>query len=223
MTELKALLAGATGLVGGHLLEQLLASPRHGEVIALTRRRLDLDHPKLTNIVVNYETLEKDLRDANVRTDEAYCALGTTIKKAGSQAAFRKVDFDYETAFARAAREAGATRFALVSSVGANAKSSIFYTRVKGETENAIREIGFPTLQIFRPGVLVGSRGEARPAEQLAISLTPILNLGLHGPMRKYRGISAETVAKSMISKMGQSSSSGIHHYGEMVKAETGD
>jgi len=217
MTHTTALIAGATGLVGGHLLTRLLASPHHKRVIALTRKPLVLTHKKLTNLVVDFDNLEEDVARENFSVDEAYCALGTTIKKAGSQAAFRLVDYEYETAFARAAQKAGATRFALVSSVGANAKSSIFYTRVKGETENAIREIGFSTLHIFQPGVLLGTRGEARPAEQLVIGLTPLLNLCLQGPIRKYRGIAAETVARSMVAAMGTDATSATHRYAEMI------
>lgn len=194
-----------------------LATPRHDRVIALTRKPLALTHEKLTNIVVDFDNLEEEVARENLSVGEAYCALGTTIKKAGSQAAFRLVDFDYETAFARAAQKAGATRFSLVSSVGANAKSSIFYTRVKGETENAIKEMGFSSLHIFQPGVLLGSRGEARPAEKLAIGLTPLLNLGLQGPMQKYRGISAETVAHSMVDAMDENTPSATHRYGDMT------
>jgi len=217
MTQITALIAGATGLVGGHLLNNLLASPRHRHIIALTRKPLVLTHEKLTNVIVDFDNLEEDVAQENLSVDEAYCALGTTIKKAGSQVAFRLVDYEYETAFASAAQKAGATRFALVSSVGANAKSSIFYTRVKGETENAIREMDFATFHIFQPGVLLGTRGEARPAEQLAISLTPLLNLGLQGPMRKYRGIAAETVARSMVAIMESNATSATHRYAEMI------
>lgn len=219
MKHATALVAGATGLIGSHLLTLLLASARHEQVIALTRQPLDFTHHKLTNLVVDFNVLEEEMSNANIHVDEAYCALGSTIKKAGSQEAFRKVDFDYETAFARAAQQAGATRFGLVSSVGANAKSPIFYTRVKGETENAIRAMAFPALHIFQPGVLVGARGEVRPAEHLAITLTPLLNLGLLGPMRKYRGISAEIVARAMVAILATDGPGGTHLYDDMVTA----
>ncbi|PCJ69237.1 MAG: oxidoreductase [Rhodobiaceae bacterium] len=219
MTKTTALIAGATGLVGGHLLEYLLASPRHSRVVAVTRQPLELTHDKLNNLVVDFDDLEDGIRATGIKTDEAYCALGTTIKKAGSQAAFRKVDFDYETAFARASLEAGAKRFALVSAVGASASSSIFYSRVKGETEEAIRAMGFPALHIFQPGVLLGQRGEARPAEQLAIAVTPILNLGLQGPLRKYRGIAAADVAKAMLAALETEGAEATHRYADMKEA----
>lgn len=217
MTQTVALVAGATGLVGGHLIDGLLANPRIGKVIALARSPLTHAHPKLETIIVDYDQLEKELAERKIEADEAYCALGTTIKKAGSQAAFRKVDFDYEVAFARAAQAAGVRRFALVSSVGANPKSGIFYTRVKGETEQAIRALNFPSLQIFRPGVLLGNRQETRPAEQLAVALTPFINLTLQGPFKQYRGIQALHVARAMILSLGDAGSTKIHHYADIA------
>lgn len=219
MTKTTALLAGATGLIGNHLLEMLLASPTHDKVIALTRRPLERSHDKLSNLVADFDQLEEAVRSSGIQVDEGYCALGTTIKKAGSKEAFRKVDFDYETTFARAAQAAGATKFALVSAVGASARSSIFYSRVKGETERAVREMGFASCHIFQPGVLLGDRGESRPGEQLAVALTPLLNLGLQGPMKKYRGIEAKTVAEAMVAALATDRPSAIHQYKAMIKA----
>lgn len=219
MTKPTALVAGATGLIGSHVLDLLLASPAHEKVIAVTRRPLERTHDKLSNLVADFENLEVAVSQSGIRADEAYCALGTTIKKAGSKEAFRKVDFEYETAFARAALAAGASKFALVSAVGADARSPIFYSRVKGETEAAIRDLGFASLHIFQPGVLLGERTESRPAEQLAIALTPLVNLGLQGPLRKYRGIHAKTVAEAMIAALHSDRPSAIHRYDAMVKA----
>ncbi len=219
MAQSTALLAGATGLVGSYLLDLLLASPAHDTVIAVTRRPLEKTHDKLSNLVADFEQLEDAIRSASLQADEAYCALGTTIKKAGSKEAFRKVDFDYEVAFARAAQAAGVSKFALVSAVGADARSPIFYSRVKGETEQAVRELGFAFCHIFQPGVLLGEREESRPAEQLAIVLTPLLNLGLQGSLKKYRGIEAETVAKAMIAALQSERPSAIHRYTSMTKA----
>jgi uncharacterized protein YbjT (DUF2867 family) len=219
MTKPTALIVGATGLIGSHLLDLLLASPTHEKVIALTRRPLDRTDDKLSNLVADFDQLEIAVRQSGIRVDEAYCALGTTIKKAGSKEAFRKVDYEYETAFARAALAAGAAKFALVSAVGADPKSPIFYSRVKGETEAAIRDLGFVSAHIFQPGVLLGERAESRPAEQLAATLTPLLNLGLQGPFRKYRGIDAKTVAEAMIAALHSDRPSATHRYDAMVKA----
>ncbi len=219
MTKSTALVAGATGLIGRHLLELLLASHAHDKVIAVTRRPLDRSHEKLSNLVVDFDQLEDAVRSSGIEVNEAYCALGTTIKKAGSRDAFRKVDFDYETAFARAALAAGASKFALVSAVGADARSPIFYSRVKGETERAVRDMGFAAIHIFQPGVLLGERQESRPAEQLAVTLTPLLNLGLQGPFRKYRGIEGKTVAQAMIVVLASGQPSATHRYDSMIKA----
>lgn len=219
MTKSTALVAGATGLIGRHVLDLLIASPTHEKVIALTRRPLERTHDKLSNLVTDFDNLEVAVGQSGIRADEAYCALGTTIKKAGSKEAFRKVDFEYETAFARAALAAGASKFALVSAVGADARSPIFYSRVKGETEAAIRDLGFASLHIFQPGVLLGDRTESRPAEQLAIALTPLVNLGLQGPLRKYRGIDAQTVAEAMVAAVSSGRPSAVHRYDAMVKA----
>ena len=217
MTQATALIAGATGLVGSHLLDLLLASSSHSKVIAVTRRPLDRSHEKLNNLVVDFDQLEDAVRSSAIKVDEAYCALGTTIKKAGSREAFRKVDYEYETAFARAALAAGASRFALVSAAGADPRSPVFYSRVKGEAEKAMRALDFSALHVFRPGVLLGE--ESRPAEYLAITLTPVLNLGLQGPFRKYRGIGADIVARAMIAELASDNSGGIHHYDAMVRA----
>lgn len=219
MSSSTALLAGATGLVGTELLDILLASPRHTKVVAVTRRYLDLTHDKLENHVVDFDHLETTLRAGVKEADEAYCALGTTIRKAGSKKAFRQVDFDYEVAFAQAALNAGVTRFALVSAVGADPESSVFYSRVKGETEEAIRALGFPSCHVFRPGILLGKRDETRPAEQLAAGLTPLLNLGLQGSLRKYRGIAARDVAKAMVSALATDGPGRIHTYDDIKAA----
>ena len=130
-----ALLAGATGLVGGHLLRRLFADPRYRQVIAVSRKELGIEHPKLRPVITDFDAIEAAVAGLGETVDDAFCALGTTVKTAGSRAAFRRVDFGYVVAFARAARAAGAQRLMLVSAMGASARSGIFYLRVKGETE----------------------------------------------------------------------------------------
>lgn len=152
-TARTALVAGATGLVGREILQGLLTDDSVAAVQVLARRPLDLRHPKLTTQVVDFATLP-----ALPRVDEVYLALGTTIKVAGSQAAFRAVDFDANLAVARAARAAGARRLGLVSAMGADARSSIFYNRVKGELEQALQGLDFEGLVIARPSLLAGDR-----------------------------------------------------------------
>jgi uncharacterized protein YbjT (DUF2867 family) len=144
------------------------------------------------------------------RADDIFCCLGTTIKKAGSQAAFRKVDYDYVVSLADHARDAGAKRFLVVSSLGADARSSIFYSRVKGEMEAALRGIGFDALHIFQPSLLLGDRREARLGERLGIAASAIIAPFMLGPAKKYRPIDARVVANAMW-KTAWNSERGIH------------
>jgi uncharacterized protein YbjT (DUF2867 family) len=193
-TKRIAIIAGATGLVGRELIELLLASPRYAEVHAIGRRAPSIVHEKLHVIASDLQTIPP-LR----AIDDAFCCLGTTIKKAGSQAAFRAVDFDMVLNFAKAAKQAGAKRFLVVSSLGANAKSPVFYNGVKGETEDALREIGFDSLTIFRPSLLVGDRAEARLGERVGIAVFSALVPLMIGPARKIRPVAAAAVARRMM------------------------
>ncbi|WP_224247028.1 NAD(P)H-binding protein [Hyalangium gracile] len=187
-------MAGASGLVGGFLLEELLQSPQYREVCSLGRRALPRQHPKLSQRTVDFARLEAESLPS---ADDAFCCLGTTIKKAGSQEAFRAVDHDAVLAFARAARKAGARRFLLVSALGANPRSRIFYNRVKGEAEEDLKAVGFESLVLLRPSLLLGERAESRPGERAAMVVTKAL-----GPLlRPFSGrpIEARTVARAML------------------------
>lgn len=194
METRNALVAGASGLVGGFLLDALLESPLYREVCSLGRRPLPRQHPKLTQRTVDFAQLESEALPSG---DDAFCCLGTTIKKAGSQEAFRAVDHDAVLAFAQAARKAGARRFLLVSALGADPHSRIFYNRVKGETEEDLKGVGFESLIILRPSLLLGDRAESRPGERAAIVVSKAL-----GPLlRPFSGrpIEARTVARAML------------------------
>ena len=192
-----ALVAGASGLVGGHLLHLLLADAAYARVITLARRQLDTRHAKLDQRVLDLGALDAVTDPPHV--DDAFCCIGTTIKKAGSQEAFRRVDYDYVLAFARAAQRAGARQFLLVTALGADSTSRIFYSRVKGEIEQAVRELPFQGIQIFRPSFLMGERAESRLAERLAIPVARVLAPLLLGPLRRYRPIHAADVARAMV------------------------
>ncbi|AMK20114.1 MULTISPECIES: Rossmann-fold NAD(P)-binding domain-containing protein [Sphingobium] len=159
----KILLAGATGLVGGEALALMLADDRVSQLVAPTRRPLP-PHPKLNNPLTDSNALPSDAPWWAV--DGVVCAIGTTRAKAGSAAAFRAIDRDYVLAIARHARAAGARRFALTSSMGANPRSPLLYSRTKGEVEAGISRLGFPSLTVVRPGLLGGRRDEHRPMEQ---------------------------------------------------------
>lgn len=163
----RVLLLGATGLVGQHALTLLLQDPAVAWVRTLTRRELDAKpaHPKLQSIVVDFDQLASHPEWFAV--DDVLCALGTTIAAAGSQAAFRLVDFDYPLTAARLARQQGAQHYLLVSALGANPRSRIFYNRVKGELEAQLRTLAFPFLTIAQPSMLTGERKERRWKEDL--------------------------------------------------------
>lgn len=194
METRNALVAGASGLVGGFLLDALLEGSLYREVCSIGRRSLARRHAKLTQRTVDLAALE---REALPPTDDAFCCLGTTLGKAGSREAFRALDHDAVLAFAEAARRAGARRFLLVSSLGADPRSRIFYSRVKGETEADLERVGFESLILVRPSLLLGARTESRPAERAAIMVSRLLGPLLR-PFRA-RPIEARTVARAML------------------------
>jgi len=187
------MLVGASGLVGGSVLHQALADRRVARLVAPTRRAL-APHAKLQNPVVDFDALPPGASWWSV--DAVVCALGTTIRQAGSQAAFRKVDYELPLAVARLARAQGARAFVLTSSVGADAGSRTFYLRVKGEVEDAIGGCGFPSFTIVRPSMLGGERAKSRPLERLGMTtmraLAPLI------PAR-WRVVSAEAVATALL------------------------
>jgi uncharacterized protein YbjT (DUF2867 family) len=194
----RVLLAGASGLVGGEILRGLLADDTVATVDVLARRAVQVEHPNLRAQVVDFTALP-----ALPPLDEAYLALGTTIKLAGSQAAFRAVDVDANLAVARAARAAGARKLGLVSAIGADARSRVFYNRVKGELEVAVGELGFEALVIARPSLLLGNRGAlgqpARFGEHVGAMLAGVLRplIPAH-----YRPIRAVDVARALLANV---------------------
>lgn len=191
-----AWIAGATGLVGRSLLALLLEHPEVQRVTAIVRRPTGHTHPKLMELVVDFDRLEAELAGRSVAN--VFCCLGTTIAAAGSQEAFRRVDHDYPFALARAARKAGARRFVVVTAAGSNPGSSVFYSRVKGELERDLQPLGFPELAIFRPGLLLGERAERRRGERLAMALAGPMKALFRGPLGKYRPVPAADVARAM-------------------------
>lgn len=193
-----AVIAGASGLVGGQLLDELLAAPEYSTVTALLRRPLDLRHPKLEQRIVNFEQLNTLALPA---VDAAFCCLGTTIKAAGSQAAFRRVDHDYVLALARRMQSLGTQQFLLVGSMGANSRSPFFYMRTKGEIEDELRTLGYPSCSVFRPAYLAGKRAQSRPIEDVYGTL--MQRLAFMMP-RAYRPIAARAVARAMLAQSRQ-------------------
>jgi uncharacterized protein YbjT (DUF2867 family) len=189
-----AVMIGATGLVGSHLLRQLLADARFEKVIALGRKKTGTAHQKLEDHAVDFDA--PPAWSSLVRGDVAFSALGTTRKQAGSLAAQKVVDHDYQLAFATAAAANGVPAYVLVSSSSADPRSRIFYTRIKGELDRDVQKLGFERVRILRPSLL-GGRPEARGGERLASTLLRALNaLGI---ARKYREIPGSVVAQAMV------------------------
>ena len=186
-----SLVIGSTGLIGKKLIFEL--SKKDSEVIAITRRSISNLPENVSLLEINFDDfLENGILPY---CDHIYICLGTTIKKAGSQSEFKKVDFDYCVSFAKKAREAGATKISLVSSVGANPFAKNFYLKTKGEVEEEIKKIDFQYINIFRPSLLLGRREENRFLEKIGQNLSSFINLFLIGSLRKYKSIKSSNVA----------------------------
>ena len=202
----KSIVLGSTGLIGKHLLSYL--GEKDLSVIAISRRPID-DIPKnVSPMIIDFDEFldQGHLPDCK----HIYICLGTTIKKAGSKESFKKVDLDYCLGFAKKARESGATTISLVTSVGANADSKNFYLKTKGKLENEIKAMGFDSVNIFQPGLLLGNRDEIRPLEFLGQYGSYLLNMALLGPAMKYRSIDAKRVARTMANT---ADIAGVHYF----------
>ncbi|WP_226390951.1 NAD-dependent epimerase/dehydratase family protein [Penaeicola halotolerans] len=211
-----AFVAGGSGLVGSKLLHALFADPAYEYVISLSRRMLAIKHDKLIQLVADFDHLhefdalaqlqEKALDHTYVKLFEqiqkggyelkAFCTLGTTIKKAGSQAAFYKVDHTYVINFGKFAKRYGVRHFLLITAMGADATSSIFYNRVKGEIEEDIKTVGFDQITILRPALILGNRNESRTGESIAKLVMKVIPF--FGPIKKYKPVHDYVIARAM-------------------------
>ena len=200
--ENTALVVGATGLVGNLVLLEL--SNDNENIFAVTRR--SIEHPNVSELDFDLFIKEGLLPVC----EHIYICLGTTIKKAGSQDEFRKVDFDYSLAFAIKARKMGASKISLVSSVGANHNSKNFYLRVKGELEEAIKKIDFDEINIYRPSLLIGNRTDIRVVEKIGQNFSFLINFLLRGSLKKYRSIRAKRLSNFMVNN---NHKSGLNYY----------
>ncbi|MEZ4992755.1 MAG: oxidoreductase [Saprospiraceae bacterium] len=205
-----ALIFGASGLVGGYCLDYLLRHAAYQRVIAFVRKPLKKEHERLHQIVIDFDRLEEHA--AQMRGDDLFLCLGTTMAKAGSREAFYKVDFKYSYKVARIAAEHGVNQLLLVSSVGADKDSLFFYSRVKGELEDAVKELPFWSTHIFQPSVLLGERNENRWGEELAGKIGKVIDNFTGGLLSKYRPVEAEVVAQAMVNAA-QQISKGVHIY----------
>lgn len=195
MSNKTAVIIGASGLIGQELVLQLLQDERYTKINALVRRPLNVDHDKLEQIRYDFDWPNADL----VMGDELFCCLGTTIKTAGSQTAFRKVDYDYVLETAKMAQGNGTKKMAVISSMGADEKSKVFYSRIKGEIEAALQKLNFDSCHVLRPSLLMGARSELRMGELVGKLAMTAFSFAVP---KKYKGIEAKQVAKAMIATM---------------------
>lgn len=201
-----AIVIGATGLVGSHLLQQLLEDKYFDKVIVLSRRSTNIINEKLTEHIINFN--EVNSYQHLVKGDVLFSCLGTTLKKAGSKDAQWKIDYTYQLEVAESARKNGLSSMVLVSSSGASSKSRIFYSRMKGELEDAIRELSFPNYFIFQPSLLIGPREEVRRGEQWGEKIANVL-MKILPPIGKYKPIHGGEVSQAMINAYKQDKYSG--------------
>ncbi|WP_332651599.1 oxidoreductase [Lysinibacillus sp. 54212] len=211
-----AIVVGATGLVGSHLIELLCESDEYVSVTAIARRNVDYKHPKLVVKIVDFDHLaESHLEFAH----EVFCCLGTTIKKAGSKDEFEKVDVEYPLRVAALAKNRRIPHFIVISAMGANEKSFAYYNRVKGKLEKELTELDFDQLSIIRPSLLVGNRKEFRLGEKTGEAVLKMVNPMMIGGMKKFRSIEASQVALAMkvIALHGKQEKVVIYESGELA------
>jgi len=211
MTTRKALLVGSSGLIGGYCLQNLIDDPTYSEVTAMVRKPLLKTHRKLKEVVTKFDNLEHEL--SNIQAQDVYCCIGTTIKKAGSREAFKKIDLSLVVTVAELMKKQGAEQFLVISAMGANRDSKVFYNRTKGEMEAALQKLDYPCLRIIRPSLLLGPRKEFRFGEKIGVLLTPVLKPFLMGSLKKYKPIEANKVAGFMVKTGNEEPASGVHIY----------
>jgi len=206
----RAMLIGATGLVGSHLLRRLLENPNFLEVAVFSRNDPQITHPKLTVYRTDFE--HPGTRADHIHGEILFSAFGTTIAKAKTNENFYKIDVEYPLQFARIAKQNGCEQFHFVSAVSADPESAIPYIRAKGKMEEQAIEIGFSTIGIYKPSMLLGNRTEFRLSERLLIHGAPLFSRMIPGRFRKYRAIQADTVAAAMI-RNSLKKTEGVHRY----------
>lgn len=197
---MKVMLLGASGLTGGKVLEGLLSREEVSAVVTPVRRPLSLSHAKLEQHEIDFDRPDK--HGELFAVDAIVCCLGTTSKKAGSREQFRKVDYGYPMQIAELGRAKGAKAFVLMSAIAASSSSTVFYNRIKGELEDSVKALDYPFLSIYQPSLLLGERAEHRSAEALGMKVMPLINKALIGPLERFRGIDAATVASAMVNEV---------------------
>lgn len=214
--QYKAVIAGASGLVGSSLLNQLLDHPDFSEVLVLARKSLNIQHEKLKQVLLDFDDLAKYQQEINGHA--IFCCLGTTRSKTPDLKEYRKIDHDYPVLLANLGAKNSMPQFHLVSSLGADKNSSFFYTKLKGETEEDIKKAKFDSIHIYQPSLLIGNRQEKRIAEPIFTSLAKWIDPLLIGKLKKYKSINAETVAKAMVNQSLNNSFGIFTHPSDQIK-----
>ena len=209
-----ALLFGGTGLVGRELMKRLFEDWHYNELKVFVRKKMVIKHLHVDVVQIDFDSMDESA--AMIKGDDCFCALGTTMKKAGSREAFRKVDYEYVMNIARIAKQNGVKKFLVVSSIGADPASSNFYLKTKGEMEMALRQLSFEELIIVRPSILMGKRNEFRLGELIGILFARIVSPFMIGPIKRYRPIKARVVARSMIKLANSSANKIIYESNEL-------
>jgi uncharacterized protein YbjT (DUF2867 family) len=196
----KVLIAGASGLVGAEVLKELQTIPSIEKIVVLVRKTLENTNPLVQQVQVDFDNLASS-SDCFKDIDTVFCCLGTTIKIAKTKDAFRKVDYEYPMAIALLSVQQNVKNFLCITAMGADPSSSVFYSRVKGEVERDISKCQIPSISFFRPSLLIGERKESRPAEKAGILFAKALSFLFIGPLKNYKGITVQKVAKAMIER----------------------
>ncbi|MGZ3776971.1 MAG: oxidoreductase [Mucilaginibacter sp.] len=212
----KAVIAGASGLIGSSLLHILLDAEQYNEVLVLVRKELPVQHKKLVQLVIDFDKLDEHA--AAITGYALFCCLGTTKKKTPDPKEYSKIDHHYPLQLAQLAKQNGVKQYHLVSSLGANSNSSQFYLKTKGETEEAIKKVGIRSLNIYQPSFLTGNRKESRFGEGFMIGLMKLIDPILVGDLKKYTSISAETVARAMFKQSLKSEEGIFVHPSDKIK-----
>ncbi len=215
-----ALIIGSTGLIGSQLLNLLLESQNYDKVITFVKRDTGIKHPKLTQHIIDFDKPEtyKDL----VVGDDFFCTIGTTIKKAGSKEAFRKVDFEYPRQFAAFALQNKVKQFLIISSLGADANSGNFYLKTKGEIQDFLKDCNFESVAVLQPSLLLGNRTEFRLGEKVGAFFMKTLSFLFLGNLKKYKPIESKTVAKALLA-IAQTNNKGFKIYESDAIQEIGN
>ena len=211
-----AIIIGASGLIGRELLSLLLEQKEFENVKIFVRKSLGVKHDKLTEIITDFSSLQSISKSIN--GDVIYCCLGSTKSKTPDLSDYKKIDHDYPLFFAKEGIKNGLSQFHLVSALGANAKSSNFYTKMKGETEDELKHLSIPSIFIYQPSFLNGNRTENRPLEKVVLFIMKLIDPLLVGNLKKYQSINAITVAKAMINESIKNKKGIFVHKSDQIK-----